>query len=140
MRLGRSDDDRNSIASFHLSDKQPRPFIKTVDTLSLRRGLKSLQISSPDSIATTGRYNAHIALLQSTILRHLSSISRFRATLARESSRDFKLGSSHTGKQMTKEEKLERIRRGRERGWARARFDPNRYEKFAQTVLGELGT
>ncbi|EKG22367.1 hypothetical protein MPH_00297 [Macrophomina phaseolina MS6] len=45
--------------------------------------------------------------------------------------------TGHSGRSMTEGERAERIRAGRERGWARERFDPRPWQELARVALQE---
>jgi hypothetical protein len=89
---------------------------------------------------TANRYNAHMTSLHLTISTHLDSLATFRSSVLRARNREARFGpSSSVKKEMTAEEKRERILKGRERGWKMTRFDRSRYEVLVERALGELG-
>lgn len=112
------------------------------------------------------RYNTHLADLVSMLQAHLDSVHALIASASthtqpsnltthgsRPASRSSSLNSTAGGsprkisthsqqkdrlRQMGDEEKAERIRHGRERGWVRERFCAERYEALCRQALAEL--
>ena len=85
-------------------------------------------------------YNSQLASFTDMLLNHIESIRRFRVqhqTLA--ASAFVPQNRDGTGKRkMSAEEKMERIVRGRERKWARPRFDPMKYRELCELAIAEL--
>jgi len=50
----------------------------------------------------------------------------------------FSVPATEGRKEMSAEEKVERIRRGRLNGWVMKRFEPKRYGELAERALAEL--
>lgn len=95
-------------------------------------------LSFPKTQTTsTDSYNTNLTSLLLTTSTHLSSLGAFRETVIRARDREARFGSAR--KEMTPEEKMERILKGRERGWKMRRFDRSRYEALAERALAELG-
>jgi hypothetical protein len=85
-------------------------------------------------------YNGLLASLSDVLASHITSIRRFREqTRAISSSIFVPTSRDGTGKRkMSPEERAERIVRGRERKWARPRFDPTRCRELCELAVAEL--
>jgi hypothetical protein len=87
----------------------------------------------------TQLYNNYLTSFACMIISHISSLRNFRQVtevaceVRRPTSRD-----GNGSKEMAPEEKMERIVRGRQRGWVRKRFDPRKYEQLCEAALAEL--
>ena len=128
-----------TVGPFSLDSPFPSPLATTFAPYQSTSPSKPTILSCPTS---TDRYNAHLASLHLTISQHLASLDSFRTTVLRARDREAcfaRRAAATAGRAMTPEEKMERIRRGRERGWVRKRFDRERYERLAERALEELG-
>lgn len=85
-------------------------------------------------------YNSQLASFADMLASHVDSLHRFRAQSQALAVSNFVAGSRDgTGKRkMSPEERMERIVRGRERKWARPRFDPMRYRELCELAIAEL--
>lgn len=85
-------------------------------------------------------YNATLASFSDMLSTHVLSLRKFRE-LTQSSNSTFRLPANRdsTGeKGMAPEERMERILRGRERKWARPRFNPQRYQDLCEIAIAEL--
>ncbi|KAF1351115.1 hypothetical protein BDV97DRAFT_351138 [Delphinella strobiligena] len=113
--------------------------------------------SPPASTTSTceTRYNAHLEALRSQIRTHLEDLRTLKTeTLTLQTERASRRAQrtvfaatklpqsrsfwSFKDPQAQDAEKTARIEQGRARGWARERFDPQKYVKLAEDALAEL--
>jgi hypothetical protein len=85
-------------------------------------------------------YNSQLASFSNMLHNHIISIRRFREQSQAIASSIFVAASRDgTGKRkMSPEERMERMIVGRERKWARPRFDPTRYRDLCELAIAEL--
>ncbi|TID16417.1 Adenylosuccinate lyase [Venturia nashicola] len=84
-------------------------------------------------------YNEAIHSFNDMISKHITSLQQFRR--ATEATHEIRRPTSRDGNgklEMSHEERMERIVKGRARGWRRERFNPHRYEQLCEVALGEL--
>lgn len=84
-------------------------------------------------------YNEAILSFNTMISRHITSLQHFRrATKAAHEIRRPTTRDGNGKLEMSPEEQMERIVKGRARGWRRERFNPRRYEELCEVALAEL--
>jgi len=85
-------------------------------------------------------YNSQLASFSNMLSSHVDSVRRFKVQAQALAASQFVLASRDgTGKRkMSPEERAERIKNGRERGWARQRFDPTQYRELCELAIAEL--
>ncbi|KAF2436546.1 hypothetical protein EJ08DRAFT_655533 [Tothia fuscella] len=98
--------------------------------------------SSPEKSETTkfSQYQEGLVAFSDMLGNHLSSIRTFRRT-SEHATEFWRRPSSRDGagiKEMDPQEKLMRIARGREREWARPRFNAQRYQDLCDKAIAEL--
>lgn len=107
--------------------------------------LKSVTSPSRDDDALASErdqiyeYNEAILSFNTMISRHITSLQRFRR--ATEAAHEIRRPTTRDGNgklEMSPEERMERIVKGRVRGWRRERFNPRRYEELCEVALAEL--
>jgi hypothetical protein len=85
------------------------------------------------------KYNEDLNEFAQMLANHVTSIQSFRH--AAEAAHDVWRPASQNGtgtKEMDIEEKTIRIARGKERGWARPRFNAQRYQDLCEKAIAEL--
>ncbi|KIV99514.1 uncharacterized protein PV09_08820 [Verruconis gallopava] len=85
-------------------------------------------------------YNSQLLTFSDMLTNHIASVRRFREQMKFTNSLTFvAAGRDGTGKRtMSIQERAERIMRGRERNWARPRFDSRRYQELCEVAEAEL--
>ena len=85
-------------------------------------------------------YSSQLASFAEMIASHIASLRRFRAQSQALAASTWALAcrDGNGKRQMSPEERMERIVRGRERKWARPRFDPMRYRELCELAIAEL--
>lgn len=84
-------------------------------------------------------YNEAILSFNTMISGHIISLQHFRRTT--EAAHEVRRPTTRDGNgklEMSPEEQMERIVKGRARGWRRERFNPRRYEELCGIALSEL--
>lgn len=84
-------------------------------------------------------YNEAILSFNTRISRHITSLQHFRR--ATEAAHEIRRPTTRDGNgklEMSLEEQMERIVKGRASGWRRERFNPRRYEELCEVALAEL--
>ena len=92
----------------------------------------------PHTKKHTQSYNELLTGLHLLICKHIASVESYRQFVQAARERERRFGTLLPSKQMTKEEKYDRITQGKARNWKRARFNPRRYQELCDRALGEL--
>ncbi|KAI9812414.1 MAG: hypothetical protein M1827_004645 [Pycnora praestabilis] len=146
----------------------PPPFSASISAISLsQKPTLHAQIERPTNLQSTTslisftaststwlraralqRYTTHLTTFAPLISAHIDSIDYLiAATVEAQANRKTRTGRFADGEidieglseeEKTAIEKVERIERGRERGWRRERFVPDRYEALCKRALEEL--
>jgi len=95
-------------------------------------------LDEKEPLTPVQRYNQLLTTLHLLISKHLTSIVSYRRFLDTARDRENRFGALSASKDMTEEEKLARIARGRASGWKRPRFNSQRYRELCDRALGEL--
>lgn len=112
---------------------------KTINGFSLSAlTLVSEDFDDSETRNQVQRYNHLLTTLHLLIGRELTSVESYRQFVNTALDREKRFGKPLSSKDMSKEEKVERIVRGRANGWKRPRFNPQRYEELCNRALGEL--
>jgi hypothetical protein len=120
-------------------------FSPTASTRSSPQKLSSFSFFTPESSPENNdrhflpKYNEDLSDFAEMLANHLFSIQTFRRNA--EATHDQWRPSSPTGlgtKMLGPEEKTVRIARGRARGWARPRFNAQRYQDLCERAIAEL--
>jgi hypothetical protein len=85
-------------------------------------------------------YNSQLASFADMLVNHVDSVRRFRVQAASLAAASWAPASrdGEGKRKMSAEERMERIVRGRERKWARPKFDPMRYRELCEVAIAEL--
>ena len=92
----------------------------------------------PHTKKHTHSYNELLTGLHLLICKHIASVESYRQFVQAARERERRFGTLLPSKQMTKEEKYDRITQGKARNWKRARFNPRHYQELCDRALGEL--
>jgi hypothetical protein len=86
----------------------------------------------------TQSYSQLLTGLHLLICKHIVSVESYRQFVQAAREREHRFGTLLPSKQMTKEEKYDRIMQGKARNWKRPRFNPERYQELCDQAIGEL--
>jgi len=90
------------------------------------------------------RYHTHLTPLSTQLTYHTASIRAQIHTLSlirrarRSNLPDLFYSGAEEGEERRKTDLQERIRKGRENGWARKRFEGERYRELCDKAVGEI--
>jgi len=86
----------------------------------------------------TQSYSQLLTSIHLLICKHIASVDSYRQFVQAAREREQRFGTFLPSKHMTKEEKYDRIVRGKAQNWRRPRFDAQRYQELCDRALGEL--
>lgn len=117
----------------------PYPPTRTSSALSPSMlTFKSEDFLEPDMNNHAQRYSRLLTGLHLLICKHIASIESYRQFVQAAQEREQRFGILLPSKEMTKEEKHDRIVRGKAQNWKRPRFNAQRYQELCDRALGEL--
>ena len=124
------------------NEDHAHPCSSTCTTIS-RLGFPMLSSKNEDFLEPyvknhTQSYSQLLTGLHLLICKHIVSVESYRQFVQAAREREHRFGTLLPSKQMTKEEKYDRIMQGKARNWKRPRFNPERYQELCDQAIGEL--
>ena len=128
--------------NYENEDHTTHPYPSTLTTIS-KLSPSTLISKSEDFLEPyiknhTQGYNQLLTSFHLLICKHIASVESYRQYVQAAREREKRFGTLLPSKHMTKEEKYDRIMRGKAQNWKRPRFNAQRYEELCDRALGEL--
>jgi hypothetical protein len=137
--ISESDDEGDLLDRFPSPPSHDHPSPTTIPSLALETRTQS-EHTQAQTLALT-RYHTHLSTLTTQLTYHSTSIRAQIHTLSliRQARRSNLPDLFYSGAEEGRKVDLqERIRRGRESGWVRKRFEGERYRELCERAVGEI--